>query len=73
MAASAQRIAELESQLEQARADFFASAGCLEAAFTAGVAHGRDIALGRPAAPRPPGLRHLRAVPEPEPELEAGI
>lgn len=67
-ATTAERVAELERQLTQLRADFNASTLCLEAAFAAGAEYGRTGGPGRQPASR--SSRHLRAVAEPEMEAE---
>jgi hypothetical protein len=66
MASQAQRIADLERQVLDLRADFDAATDALRFAFQAGVQ-----SVLNPRVPQPLA-RHLRAVRDPEPELEAG-
>jgi hypothetical protein len=78
MAATAQRIADLERQLAELRGDFEATKWVLDAAFAAGRAFERGEYRGQqPPAQR---ARHLQAVPggaygrpAPEHDLEAEL
>jgi hypothetical protein len=58
-ATTAERVAELERQLTQLRADFNTSTFCLEAAFAAGAEYGRTGGVGRQPA-RPAGAPPAR-------------